>query len=179
MRTIYLLIFALGFSACSGSNKARTEEPVVPEEPVETIEPIDLSQYEDFDAAPYRESDEIATQVDIAHDVLAQLMNNRTGQPTTYTTDGYRIQVFSSQSKQQADQIWGEAVAWWRNLPTPDQPDGYNPDGLDAEVVYMQPYYRVRLGNFTSRAQAQQLLTLLRARFDRALIVPDRVTVQR
>jgi len=179
MRIVYLLLFTLGLSACSGANKARDEAPDLPEEPVETVEPIDLSQYEDFDAAPYRETDEVATQVDVTHDVPDRLMNNRTGQPTTYTTDGYRVQIFSSQSKQQADQIWGEAVAWWRNLPTPDQPDSYNPDGLDAEVVYMQPYYRVRLGNFISRAQAQELLSLLRARFDRALIVPDRVTVQR
>ncbi|MEM6647763.1 MAG: SPOR domain-containing protein [Bacteroidota bacterium] len=179
MRIVYLLLLTLGLSACSGANNARNDTPEVPDEPTETVEPIDLSQYEDFDATPYRETDEIATEVEVTHDVPARLMDNRTGQPTTYTTDGYRVQIFSSQNKQQADQIWGEAVAWWRNLPTPDQPDGYNPDGLDAEVVYMQPYYRVRLGNFTSRSQAQSLLGLLRARFDRALIVPDRVTVQR
>ncbi|MEM1096654.1 MAG: SPOR domain-containing protein [Bacteroidota bacterium] len=179
MRIVYLLLLTVGLAACSGANNARNEAPALPEEPVETVEPIDLSQYEDFDAAAYRETDEVATQVDVTHDVPDRLMNNRAGQPTSYTTDGYRVQIFSSQNKQQADQIWGEAVAWWRNLPTPDQPDGYNPDGLDAEVVYMQPYYRVRLGNFTSRPQAQELLSLLRARFDRALIVPDRVTVRR
>ncbi|PSQ84464.1 MAG: hypothetical protein BRD44_00860 [Bacteroidetes bacterium QS_7_67_15] len=50
-------------------------------------------------------------------------------------------------------------------------------DGMPVHTVYRQPYYRVRVGNFTSRSEAERALQFLSSRYGDAFIVRDDVTV--
>jgi len=45
--------------------------------------------------------------------------------------------------------------------------------------VYIQPYYRVRVGNFKTRAEAEHALSILNDRYTDAFIVPDTVIIIR
>ncbi|HLA64511.1 MAG TPA: SPOR domain-containing protein, partial [Rhodothermales bacterium] len=49
--------------------------------------------------------------------------------------------------------------------------------GLRGEVAFLSPYYRVRIGEFGSRAQAEAALDAVRAVYPEAFLVPDLVTV--
>lgn len=167
-----LLLFA--FAACSGPRPV-VEPP--PEKPEELPEPtIRLSDYEDFDAAPFREAPPVA-ETDVAHDVPAQLMDGRTTGGATTTVNGFRVQVYSTLDRAAAINLEEEARAWWR-LEGGSAPGVFGTQ-LPIYTVYLQPYYRVRIGNFRTRAEAERARALLANRFPDAFIVPDRVTVPR
>jgi hypothetical protein len=49
---------------------------------------------------------------------------------------------------------------------------------LAPDIAYLQPYYRVRLGGFEFRNEAERALAFVRGRWPEAFIVPDRVTIR-
>lgn len=97
--------------------------------------------------------------------------------PRTRTVQGFRIQVLTTSEKEAADAQAGAAEAWWRNLSAQQRAAFRAQGDLPVEVAWKAPYYRVRVGAFASRGQAQQALETVTARFPEAFIVPDRVTV--
>ncbi len=91
---------------------------------------------------------------------------------------GFRIQILTTPEKQTADFQVEEALGWLGDLSR-------RPTGLESAeeapvyLAWKQPYYRVRLGNFATRDEAQQALYLVGERFPEAFIVPDTVIVTR
>ena len=175
-----LVAAALTLAACSGTGPAG---PVAgPDDtPPEEGYPV----YETFDPAGY--DAEPPAQTTIVHDVPAHVMEGRVevpaqagppappepAEPTARQVDGYRIQVFNTASGDAAERIRGEAIDWWQSVQsTPDAPRT-----MEALVAYQQPYYRVRIGSFETREEADQALALVRQRFPDAFIVSDLVTV--
>lgn len=100
--------------------------------------------------------------------------------PVTRTLQGFRIQLVTTPEKDAADAYVEQAIDWWAALPAGRRPD-YLATGneLDVKIAWRQPYYRVRVGSFASRAEAEAALEAVRARFPDAFIVPDTVTVTR
>ena len=169
-----LLIALLSFTACSGPREAdRGPAAPLPEEDLGT------PAYETFDPARYdAEPDDPDTEID--HDVPEVLMAGEIAMPENEgprVVQGYRVQVFSSADKAAADDVRDEAQGWWRVVR--DDPDAAAafPNGLPTEVYFNQPYYRVRLGAFEYRREAEAALRVIQRRFPEAFIVPDRVTL--
>lgn len=169
-----LLIALVSFTACSGPREA-DRGPAAPPPEDEGGTPV----YETFDPTPYdAEPDDPDTE--IAHDVPEVLMAGEIVMPENdgpVVVQGYRVQVFSSAEKAAADDVRDEALGWWRVVR--DDPDAAAalPNGLPAEVYFNQPYYRVRLGAFEYRREAEAALRVIQRRFPEAFIVPDRVTI--
>jgi hypothetical protein len=165
-----LLLATLG--ACSGTRPAPDERP--DEGALPTPAQIDHSAYETFDASPYRESAPVAGPEGPRHDVPAGLMEGTYATPqiapgTRQTVDGFRVQVYQTTDKDEADTRVDEAVAWWNSRFEGRTPEVY--------TVFRTPYYRIRVGNYATRDAANEALRSLRARFPNAQLVPDRVTV--
>lgn len=99
--------------------------------------------------------------------------------PTTRTVQGFRIQVLTTPEKQAADLHAAEAENWYRSLSASRRPLGLGDRGLLLDVAWRPPYYRVRLGAFASRAEAQRALALVKQRYPEAFLVPDTVTITR
>jgi hypothetical protein len=99
--------------------------------------------------------------------------------PAARTVDGFRIQVFTSSKKAEADAQAAEVEQWWAGLSASERPAGLRQDAAPVTVAWRQPYYRVRVGTFVSRREAERALPLLKRHFGTAFIVPDRVTVVR
>lgn len=170
-----LLIAVLSLTACSGSQE--TTDPTPPPPVDERGHPA----YETFDPSGYdEEPPEVSAEVH--HDVPDELMAGTVMIPASTgprTVQGYRIQVFSSSDKSAAEDIRDEASGWWRVVRNdPDAVDTM-PHGLDPDLDFNQPYYRVRLGAFEYRREAEAALPLVRRRFPEAFIVPDRVTIRK
>lgn len=172
-----LVLSLVSLSACSSTR------PTEPGTQLPTPGPttIDHSDYETFDAGQYGETPPDAADAGedpLDHDVPATLMENRApegGSGVVYAGPGYRVQVFQSTSKDEADRKVNEAVAWWRRsagqMGLNNTPEVY--------TVYRAPYYRVRVGNFQTRDAARSFQSSLSLAFDGAFIVQDRVTVRR
>ena len=78
--------------------------------------------------------------------------------------DGYTIQIYSGQNREEAMNAKKKMVI--------DVP------GLTAELEYNQPKFRVRVGNYFSRLEAQKDMLRLKRPFPNAILVPEKIIVR-
>ena len=154
-----MIALAVVASACSGPREAADGEDA-DDLPTPTVR---MSDYEDFDPSEYREV-AVRPGPELEHDVPQRLMEGRADEGIEAQVQGFRVQVFSSLDKDQAVER-EEAARSTTEMP--------------VYMVYMQPYYRVRVGNFTSREAAERARSALAQRFPDAFIVPDTVEITR
>jgi len=78
-------------------------------------------------------------------------------------THGYRIQLYSGSNRQMANQIKSQFMQTYSDYR--------------AYLVYAQPYFKIRVGDFHNRAEALKLFNSLKMdeRFKVVLIVPDKI----
>jgi hypothetical protein len=169
--------FMIVLAACAGPRAAR--EPVRDDRPLGPVESaIPMAEYEDFDASAYREEARDREPA-IEHEVPRQLMEGRVVAATPRTARGFRLQLFSTQDKAAADQFVEDAMTWWRSAKESGGASPlYQTDQPPVYIFYRQPYYRVRMGNFATRDQAQRVLGTVMQRFPAASIVPDDVLLR-
>lgn len=163
---LLLLVLAAG---CTSSREVVEEEEELPR-PRE----VNMADYEDFDPAPYREEPPAADE-DVTHDVPENLMSGRSGAGEMIQMQGYRVQVFSSMERGQAEEQRQKLVQWWQDNVQQD----VEASEVPVVIRYKQPYYRVRIGNFTSRSAAEQFLGRIESAYSGAFVVPDQVQVPR
>lgn len=175
LRSAFVLVLSVVVSACTGTRPPAgpAPGPAGPSYPA----------YETFDAAAYP----VATPppAPTEHDVPARVMNGRvevpgrTGslpsEPQPQQVEGHRVQIFSTASRETADRMRAEALAWWETAQR--QPGA--PREMEVVVTFIQPYYRVRMGAFPEHGDAESALGLVRTRYPEAFLVPDLVTVIR
>lgn len=78
---------------------------------------------------------------------------------------GFRVQIYSGNSRDMAYQLSRQVY----NIIPDAQP----------EVKYQPPNYKVHVGQFTERLQAQKTFSLLKKEFPSALIIPDRIQINK
>ncbi|MDZ4713966.1 MAG: SPOR domain-containing protein [Cytophagales bacterium] len=77
--------------------------------------------------------------------------------------DGYTIQIYSGQNREEA-----------MNAKKKMNAD----PGLNGILEYNQPKFRVRVGNYYSRLEAQRDLQQLKTIFPNAILVPEKILVR-
>lgn len=77
------------------------------------------------------------------------------------TYSGYRIQIYFGAHRKKANKIKGKFLEEYPGIP--------------AYLVYQQPYFKIRVGNFHNKLEAQKLYYELVPKFKSVLIVPDKV----
>ncbi|MDE2732309.1 MAG: SPOR domain-containing protein [Bacteroidota bacterium] len=159
-------------SSSAGSDSAQAEPGTTP---------VNWADYEDFNADRYRE-DPPSARPEVIHDAPAELLTGGgiQGQASGQQS-GFRISIFSTLESQQADRATAEAIAWWQELERDEAlADIYTTQEWEPPVYqdYRAPYYRVRIGNFASREDAQRMLALVEDRYPNAFIVPDQVVIR-
>jgi hypothetical protein len=78
--------------------------------------------------------------------------------------DGFTIQIYSGQNRE-------EAMNAKKKMAT-DVP------GLTAELEYNQPKFRVKVGSYYSRLEAQKDILNLKRSFPNAILVPEKIVVR-
>lgn len=194
VRTVLLLpLAAASLAACSASRPAAPPPPPPPP----PAPRVDVAATETLDLGPYVVERPVETRP-VEHEVPADLMNNavreaprpaaetrptrpstnptapttpstRPGRTVFRTVNGYRVQAMQSTNRVEAERAAQTAMAWWRRTR------GGNPE---VYLVYRAPYYRVRVGNFAERGDADRVARSLNGSFPNAFAVPDRVTVR-
>ena len=79
--------------------------------------------------------------------------------------DGYRIQITASSDRMRVYRMKGEVYQSFARFK--------------SYLVYQQPYYKLRIGDFTSRIEARRYLEEVMEEYPEAIIVPDRIKVNR
>lgn len=77
-------------------------------------------------------------------------------------SQGYRVVVYSGSNREEANKVMNDVRKIASETP---------------ELVYEQPNFRVKLGNFFSRADAFALYTRIRPAYPNAVIVNERITI--
>jgi len=175
--SVVLCAFLLVLSGCGSIERVTDEE----EDEAELSEAEALAQVETFDVDQYGlEAPERV--VDIEHRVPAQLMEVRAGAGVERTVDGFRVQIHSTDDRRAADDMYTRAEEWWDEKREGEELraifDSAVPDEPPVYLVYRQPLYRVRVGDFRSQEQARELMQLLREEFGDAFVARSRVTVR-
>lgn len=78
--------------------------------------------------------------------------------------DGFTILIYSGQNREEAMNT--------KKKMTTDAGD------LNAELEYTQPRFRVRVGGYFSRLEAQKDLTRLKRLFPNAILVPEKIFIK-
>lgn len=174
-----LVLIGASLAACSGSGETVREPEAEPEAPT-------LSDVETFDARPYSlEAPEEPPPPTVRHRVPDVLLRGGADDESDSTKvplrrSGYRVQIFSSEEKQRAEDVMSQAIAWWQDLyARVDSVRDVFPRDLPVYLEYGAPYYRVRVGDFLQRGPAEEALPVIRERFADAWVVPDQVLVYR
>lgn len=76
---------------------------------------------------------------------------------------GYRIQIYNGNDRNKAIKLKIECI---RRFPK-----------LETYMTYIQPQFRVKVGNFTSRGEAQKFVQQMSSLFSPIMIVPDFIVI--
>lgn len=82
---------------------------------------------------------------------------------SSYTLNGYRIQIFSDNKKQPAR----EEKAKFLNLYS----------SVKAHEVYQQPFFKIRVGDFRTKLEAYKFQKEIQTQFPNCFIVKDEIEV--
>jgi len=103
-------------------------------------------------------------------------------EPPTPTADPgdriYHVQLRLTEEKAQAVHTQGRAQQWWAQQSAADHPSllGDAPSSdPPVTISWKAPFYRVRLGPFATRPQADSVLAAAQPTFPDAFVAPDRV----
>ncbi|WP_229311204.1 SPOR domain-containing protein [Larkinella soli] len=78
---------------------------------------------------------------------------------------GYRIQIYVGNERAEVDQA---KRLTYQNFPE-----------LNPYITYRQPTYRLKVGDFMRRMDAERYLAQLRQQFSSAILLPDRVDIRK
>ena len=105
------------------------------------------------------------TQADVTRRVNAALDTLATRNHGGRMVPGFRVQIYVGNDRQEA-----EAAKTGSYQLFPD---------LTPYVMYVQPSYRVKVGDFADRLEAEHYYAGLKAAYPSAIVVPDKIDVRR
>lgn len=81
------------------------------------------------------------------------------------TTRGYKIQLYSSHSRWEAEKAKSSFIAQYSDFPTPD-------------LIYQTPNFKIRFGNFRNRFAAEKYIREIKENYPTAFLVKDEISVK-
>ncbi len=105
----------------------------------------------------------ITPTADITDRLDAVLESSDTYKAETKFVDGFTIQIYTGSSSDEARIIRGKALSLM-----PDE---------DVELFYDEPSFKVKVGQYFSRLEAQRDFANLKGKFPMAIIIPDKIPI--
>ena len=167
-----ILLFTLFLYECKPSNLRHTNSedlnPSSYEEDLSLIRPKfsnDLIEFSEEFVELDISIDNVSTNVQSIHGELqskieAMVQNNQ----SISEVSGYRILIFVGNSK---DEFENSRVYILQNFPN-----------AELYVSYSQPTYRLKMGDFTNKLDAERYASLVKSRFPNCKIIPESVSLK-
>ena len=77
--------------------------------------------------------------------------------------DGYRIQLFSGSERNNANALKTKFLKLFPETP--------------AYLIYQQPYFKLRVGDYRTKIEAQNIFYKLQDDFGQVIIIPDKINL--
>jgi hypothetical protein len=90
-------------------------------------------------------------------------LNNAAGMPTAFSSYGYRVQIFSGSNRKDAYSAQARLQDQYPELRT--------------YIIYSEPNFKVRAGDFKTRLEAQKLMQELRSSFSSLFIISEKINL--
>lgn len=109
-------------------------------------------------------TDEIQNTNTILHadarlDIITKKTKHTGGGSGIYSGRGYRVQIYAGNDRSKAAKT---KIDFQRRFP-----------GVHAYMTYVSPQFRVKVGDFRTRGEAQEMYSKLSTIFNPCMIVPD------
>lgn len=133
----------------------------------------DLSSYREVpklveDSSSADNIDEVVVVVDPTNDITAELDSVTSmiiaSRKNIDYVEGFTIQIYSGNSRDMANQ-----VKWQAFDLTP---------GQKPIITYEQPNYKVRVGKYYTRIEANEDFNILKENFTRAVLIPSKIKIE-
>jgi hypothetical protein len=174
---ILLLTGLIIFSSCS-STKELSDDPNEEDSPIlpvdeQVAEEYIRSELDEFERILYDNRTYMSVHFSqIDQEIPEQFLKEAVREEReTDQYAGFRIQILSTRDVAVADSTTDEFRAW-----TSEELPNYQ---IETYIVFRQPYYRVRAGNFKVRENAIEFSRLLKNRYPDAWVVHDRIDPER
>lgn len=160
-RLLYSLMVLLSFSCAAQKNKNQHTQSY--REDLSQVRP----NWEEPTTTPNNNnvtpnnSNNFPTTTNDDAEVLNKKLDSIAANRTLQEISGYRILVYSGTSSDESSKVRKQLYQ-------------YDPN-LSVHTDFKQPTFRVKVGNFTDRVQANYILSDLRKQFPNAMIVPDMI----
>lgn len=118
---------------------------------------------------PNPETPSLSANINTTYDINEELdefleeVNERNAESNTY--QGYTIQVYTGSSREKANEAKNAVYDLLSDA--------------DPTISFDPPNYKVKVGEFTDRLEAQPVFTKLKGKFPVVLIVPERFTINK
>jgi hypothetical protein len=165
LSTILLLSVAGLFSSCASLKTSGAADDEIYRE--------DLSVHRDRYSVP---EDTVGTERLVLEDYsnvtptedITMSLNDVLDASDAYKTDvefvdGYTIQIYTGSSSDDARKLRGKAISLM--------------DDENVELYYDEPNFKVKVGQYYSRLEAQKDYTRLKEEFPMAIVIPDKIPV--
>lgn len=138
--------------------KIRTHEAVIKLEE-NILEPLVIDKNSDKKVKDSAKFNGLIVEKDERIDLLAKTYME------SKVIKGYKVQIFSGKSRWEASQVKSEFISAYPDLPSPD-------------LVYQAPNFKLRVGNYRDRFEAEKNLRLLKENFPASFLVKDQIQIE-
>jgi len=162
-----IVIITLIGLGCSTSQKATGDRDVSADSDTAAVNFENMSELQRLLAQNRSSLSDLHTSQ--KHDMPAAFMKKDSSNETINSNpyDGYRVQIISTRDVQLADSVANQYRAWADTTI-----NGYM---ARAYTFFRQPFYKVHIGDFQERDQANSFSKLLRRQYPDAWVVHDRI----
>lgn len=167
-RLYMLALLPLLAAACSSTAEVR-EQPEPEEEPAAERPMSSVLSSSDYNELRITPAARTMTQ---RNEIPAVFIEEEDERRQMETNSGFRIQLMTTANISVADSMSLAYYDWLEEQE--DEKITFSP-APDAYITFRQPYYRVRIGDFRQRENANSYLRLLRDRFPGAWVVIDSI----
>lgn len=174
----FLLVFV---TACSTTEKATkdggeedsgtNDQPIFNLDP-EVVEAYLMEEMTEAERELFETRSTLADQfVTVEHD-MPEIFLKDVEQQHDFVDQyaGFRVQLLSTRSVVEADSTKDNFRVW-----AEEHIKGYSPE---AYVIFRQPHYKVRVGDFRNQQRANEFSRMLKNEFPNAWVVHDRIEPQ-
>jgi hypothetical protein len=96
-------------------------------------------------------------------DLDSLVLQNKAANELAEGIHGYRVQIFFGTDRKIANEIRTNFLQLYPEV--------------EAYLVYQQPYFKVRIGDFRTQLESQAIYQNLLIHFDKVFIVPDKINL--
>lgn len=160
---ILLLVSILGVTSCK-TTKPTTSQVTTYDEDLSYLRPTatDLNGTEgEAIADNVVEKPDVEPQYHIRSELDSVLSTIRASRSEIEFLNGFTVQVYSGNNREQANEIKTQVYETFEE---------YEP-----EISYIQPNFKVKIGRFFDRLEANKVYTRVKAEFPKAIVIPERI----